>query len=93
MATIASDLAVALSDKLERDKRTADSQIEVIDENGVITLSGIALSNEARSAAAEIAINHPSVLSIINDVIVDPDATTEVNIVAPIPIDPIFRRQ
>jgi osmotically-inducible protein OsmY len=93
MATLQSDLAIALSDKLERDKRTADSQIEVIDENGVITLSGIALSNEARAAAAEIAINYPSVLSIINDLIVDPDATAEVNIVAPIPIDPAFRRQ
>jgi osmotically-inducible protein OsmY len=93
MKTIESDLAIALSDKLERDNRTADSQIEVIDENGVVTLSGIALSNEARSAAAEIAINHPAVLSIINDIVVDPDATSEVNIVAPIPIDPAFRRQ
>jgi osmotically-inducible protein OsmY len=93
MATIISDLAIALSDKLERDNRTADSQIEVIDENGVVTLTGVALSNEARAAAAEIAINHPSVLSIINDLIVDPDATTEINVVAPLPLDPVFRRQ
>jgi osmotically-inducible protein OsmY len=93
MKTIESDLAIALSDKLERDHRTADSQIEVIDQNGVITLSGIALSNDARAAAAEIAINHPSVLSIINDIVVDPDATAEVNIVAPIPINPAFRPQ
>jgi osmotically-inducible protein OsmY len=92
MATIISDLAIALSDKLERDNRTADSQIEVIDENGVVTLTGVALSNEARAAAAEIAINHPSVLSIINDLIVDPDATTEINVVAPLPLDPVFRR-
>jgi len=93
MMSIESDLAIALSEILERDKRTADSQIEVIDQNGVITLSGIALSNEARAAAAEIAIKHPSVLSIINEVIVDPDATAEVNVVAPLPIDPAFRRQ
>jgi osmotically-inducible protein OsmY len=93
MATIISDLAIALSDKLEHDNRTADSQIEVIDENGVVTLTGVALSNEARAAAAEIAINHPAVLSIINDLIVDPDATAEINVVAPLPLDPAFRRQ
>lgn len=90
MTSIASDLAIALSNKLERDIRTADSQIEVIDQNGVITLSGIALSNEARAAAAEIAINHPAVLSIINDIVVDPDATVEVKIVAPLRIGSAF---
>jgi osmotically-inducible protein OsmY len=93
MANISSELAIDLSDKIERDKRTADSQIEVIDNNGVVTLSGIALSNEARAAAAEITINHPGVLSLINDLVVDPDATAEINVVVPLPVDPAYRRQ
>jgi osmotically-inducible protein OsmY len=93
MANINSELAISLSDKMERDKRTGDSQIEVIDNNGVVTLSGIALSNEARAAAAEITINHPGVLSLINDVVVDPDATAEIKFVVPLPADPAYRRQ
>jgi osmotically-inducible protein OsmY len=92
MAYIESELAIALDDKLERDLRTADSPIEVIDHNGVVTLSGCALSNEARAAAAEIAIHHPGVLSVINDLEVDPDATTEIRIVAPLPLNALFRR-
>jgi len=92
MANIDSELAIALDDKLERDIRTADSPIEVIDQNGVVTLCGCALSNEARAAAAEIAINHPGVLSVINDLEVDPDATTELRIIAPLPLEAVYRR-
>jgi osmotically-inducible protein OsmY len=94
MANMNSELAVILSDKLERDKHTADSQIEIIDNNGVVTLSGTAVSNKARAAAVQIVLNHPGVLSIINDVEVsDPDATSEVIAVAPLTTDPAFRNQ
>lgn len=81
-----SPLQAELSRILEGDKRTADSQIEVLDNNGVVTLTGNALSNEARLAAAEIAENHPGVLSIVNDLTVsDPEATSEMIIVPPPP--------
>ena len=86
MANIESTLALALDDLLTRDRRTTDSQIEVIDNNGVITLSGVALSQEARRVATEVASNHPGVLSVINDLdIDDPDATSDVEIVPPLP--------
>jgi osmotically-inducible protein OsmY len=85
-----SDLASNLSVTLELDERTGDSQIEVIDNNGVITLSGVALSNDARSAAAEIAQGFPGVLSVINDIAVtDPDNTDEPRVIVPMP----FNRQ
>ncbi len=85
MANVESTLAAALQSKLARDARTTGLPIEVIDNNGVITLSGIVLSVEARAAAAAIALNHPGVLCVINDLEVDPDATTELRIVVPLP--------
>ena len=92
MANMHSELAVALSEQLQRHSHTADSQIEIIDNNGVVTLSGTATSNKARAAAAQIVLNQPGVLSIINDIeIGDPDATSEV-IVTPVPTD-TYRNQ
>lgn len=86
MPKIESRLARAMGDLLERDKRTADSQIEVIDNNGVITLIGVALSHAARSAAAEIVAHQPGVMGLINDLeVIDPDATNEVAVVLPLP--------
>jgi osmotically-inducible protein OsmY len=93
MTKLDSELAIALNSKLERDQRTADSPLEAIDDNGVVTLSGVALSNEARAAAAEICIDHPGVLSVINDLEVDPDATTEIKSVVPLPVDPAYQHQ
>lgn len=81
-----SPLSSELNSILERDKRTADSQIEALDNNGVITLIGNALSNDARLAAAEIVENHSGVLSLVNDLTVsDPEATSEMIIVPPPP--------
>lgn len=79
-----SPLASELNSILARDKRTADSQIEAVDDGGVITLAGNALSNDARLAAAEIAESHPGVLSVVNDLTVnDPEATSEMLVVPP----------
>jgi osmotically-inducible protein OsmY len=94
MANLDSTLAVALGGRLERDKRTANSQIDVISNNGVVTLSGFVLSNKAHSAAVEIAMSHPGVLSVINDLeIDDPDATTELSVVLPLPATVTFQGQ
>lgn len=94
MASILSALAVALDDELERDQRTANSQIEAVDDHGLIRLVGTALTHEAHSAAYEIALHYPGVLSVINDLVVDdPDATSEVGIIVPLPTDMAYRGQ
>jgi osmotically-inducible protein OsmY len=85
MQNLQSELATNLSAALERDERTDDSQIEVIDNNGVVTLSGTALSQEARDAAGEIAQSFAGVLSVINDIAVArPDDTGERVVIAPV---------
>jgi len=62
-----SDLALWIEQALTNDKRLDNSQIEVLDDNGVITLTGVAEDNEARMAAAEIVNSAPGVLSVTND--------------------------
>lgn len=80
MANIESKLSKELNDKLKRDSRTADSPIEAIDNNGVITLTGTVACNKARAAATMIVFDHPGVMSVINDIDVDdPEATTEID--------------
>lgn len=87
MTHLRSKLATALSDELLRDERTVNSQIEVLDNNGVITLTGRATTNEARQAAAEIAEHFPGVLSVTNDLEVAglPDETPAPSAVWPLP--------
>lgn len=63
-----SQLAIKLEDVLERDKRTGDAQIEVMDDNGVVTLTGHALNDETRQAAGEIAEGFDGVTTVINDI-------------------------
>ncbi len=63
-----SQLATRLEDALERDERTKDAQIEVMDNNGVITLAGFAPDDKTRQAAGEIAENFSGVSTVINDV-------------------------
>lgn len=62
-----SNLALRIEEALEQDERTDNSQIEALDNNGVIILTGVALNNEARMAAAELAESFPGVLSVTND--------------------------
>lgn len=52
---------------LEKDQRTAGAAIEVIDENGVVTLKGAVASIEIREAAQEIAEQEKGALEVIND--------------------------
>jgi osmotically-inducible protein OsmY len=94
MANLTDELSIALADELERDERTDDSQIEVINEGGVITLTGHALSHQARAAAAEIASNYPGVLSVINDITVgDMDEPDGPRRIVPLPVRPLNSSQ
>lgn len=60
------DLSTRVARALFEDPRTADSVIEVIDEHGIITLSGTVPNAQARAAAAGIAAAQPGVISVTN---------------------------
>lgn len=66
-----SKLAVSIEKALQKDSRTQDSGIEVIDDSGVITLKGFASDDAARDAASEIVQQHEGVISVINDLELD----------------------
>lgn len=66
-----STLAKEITKALMKDERTRDSIIEVIDENGVITLTGTATSREAADHAQNIARRQPNVISVSSDLHVD----------------------
>ena len=96
MANIVDELTLALNDLLQRDERTVDSPIEVINEGGVITLTGNVYSHNARAAAAEIAGGHPGVISVINDLTVSDDDGGDGNgpgVILPVPIRPLNSSQ
>lgn len=52
---------------LEEDDRTADAAIEVISQQGVITLKGHVASREVRRAAEEIAAARSGAAVVVND--------------------------
>jgi sporulation protein YlmC with PRC-barrel domain len=60
------ELSTRVARALFEDARTAQCVIEVIDERGVVTLSGTVPSATARQAAAEIAAAQPGVISVTN---------------------------
>jgi hypothetical protein len=62
-----SELALWIEQAFTHNEHLDDSQIEVLDDNGVITLTGVASSNEARMVAAEIVQSAPGVISLTND--------------------------
>ena len=64
----ASDAVNHVTEALLHDPRTQGSLIDVSDQGGVITLSGMALSTEAKQAAEEIASQQQGVLTVINEV-------------------------
>ncbi len=60
------ELANRVAQALNEDPRTEDAIIEVIDENGMITLDGEVDSMETRSAAKEIAAAQPGVTTVVD---------------------------
>jgi osmotically-inducible protein OsmY/sporulation protein YlmC with PRC-barrel domain len=59
------------------DPRTSVAVIEVINEQGIVTLRGEVDSAEIRAAAEEFAARQPGVLSVVNALEVKPDEYTE----------------
>jgi osmotically-inducible protein OsmY len=62
-----SEIAARVRTALTQDPRTAGVSIEVIDENGVITLRGKVNSEEASRATEEIARTQEGVIEVVND--------------------------
>lgn len=65
-------LAALIAEALMNDDRTEDAVIEVIHERGVITLQGRVEDPETKRAAEEIAAEFPGVISVTNEVAVNP---------------------
>lgn len=66
-----------ISIALETDPRTHLAVIEVVDEHGVVTLSGEVESVEVRKAAEEIASQQPGIITVINALEVKPHEEIE----------------
>jgi hypothetical protein len=60
------DLRMKISNALADDPDTGEAVIEVINENGIITLVGVVDNVRVRQTAAMIAAQQPGVLSVIN---------------------------
>jgi osmotically-inducible protein OsmY len=61
------NLQLQVESALLQDRLTEDSDIEVLDTNGVVTLRGVVRSREARDRAEEIVRNTSGVVSVINE--------------------------
>jgi hypothetical protein len=63
---VSEKIAEEVSDALAEDPKTSASVIQVVNDRGVITLSGIVENEEAHASAAEIARRHEGVISVVN---------------------------
>lgn len=66
-----SDVVARVSAALLEDSRTSESAIEVINDQGVVTLTGIVNFEEVRQAAEQVAQKQQGVISVVNDLEVD----------------------
>jgi len=71
MTVIKSDVVKRVDTALAEDERTAEFEIDVVDAQGVVTLTGSVASSEAKSAAGEIAEAQEGVIEVINDLEVE----------------------
>ena len=69
---IKSDVAKRVSTALAEDERTAEFDINVVAEPGMITLTGSVATPEAKASAGEIAEAQEGVIEVINDLVVEP---------------------
>ena len=63
-------LAEQLYALLRNDPRTEDALIDVIDENGIVTLMGEVDSDKTKQAASEIVKGHPDVVAAFNKLVI-----------------------
>jgi osmotically-inducible protein OsmY len=64
---ISEELTQSVTKALIQDKRTKDAPIEVINQNGILTLKGHVKNDKIRKAAENIAMQQPGVISVINE--------------------------
>ncbi len=67
MDQLTSDLVSQIHDALMNDARTRDESIDVINENGIITLRGRVRDRATKDAAEQIAQSQPGVMSVVNE--------------------------
>ncbi len=61
------ELTRSVTKALVEDSRTKHSAIEVIDQNGILTLKGHVKNDKIRAAAETIAMQQSGVVSVINE--------------------------
>ena len=66
-----SELAQQVSAALQDDPRTQDAAIDVVDESGIITLTGTLTSDDVSQAAEEITRQQEGVLEVVNELQVE----------------------
>ncbi len=71
-----SDIAAQVQSALLEDEQTSKFGVEVVEEDGIVTLTGVVDSEEARDAAEEIASEQQEVLEVINDLELQEDAAS-----------------
>ncbi|MFP4394562.1 MAG: BON domain-containing protein [Anaerolineales bacterium] len=77
--TVVSDVKKRVSKALAEDERTAEYIIDVVDDQGVVTLTGAVDAEDVSAAAAEIAQAQEGVVEVINDIEVrDPDVAEDI---------------
>jgi osmotically-inducible protein OsmY len=67
MAIGMSDIAERVTESLANYPQTAQHAIEVIDEDGLVTLRGVVASEEDRTTAEEIASAQGGVMDVVNE--------------------------
>jgi hyperosmotically inducible protein len=65
-----------IHEALMNDKRTAGAQIDVVTQQGIVTLTGVVPSNKIAEAAEEIASHQEGVIKVVNSLKIQ---TKEVN--------------
>jgi hypothetical protein len=68
---LTSDLAERINSALESDARTSDAAISVVDDDGVITLTGEVEALETREAAEAVVRSFDGVVEVVNDIEVE----------------------
>jgi osmotically-inducible protein OsmY len=71
------NIATKVNEALLDDPRTHMAVIQVVSENGVVTLKGQVDNARVRKAAQEVAEKQPGVISVVNALEVQPDQETE----------------
>lgn len=86
-----SEVAKRVSVALTEDERTVDYNIEVIDENGVVTLKGKVPSEEVAEIAQEIAEEQQGVITVVNAMEIVPEIEEGGGVEPVIPVPPTNR--